>query len=263
MAANNNRMASLSMAIPQVVITTVLSTADKRAHSKQRRRVYGWWSGWLLLFVLGLGLANWQWQRAEEKRQWQAAPRMTEVNPQTLPQMNQALQLQGIFYPQFNRWLDNRTLNGQVGLALITPLQSTDGRWWLVDRGFVATAGSRAPQPWPDTALTLQHLQGRWQPLEGRRGLLLGANDDGQRIQQLRTDVWPQLDLQPGVLHLDNGSSDRWWQPLGVSRERHLGYAAQWLLLALAALALAWRYRPKLKAPRVRVCTLKAKRRWL
>ena len=263
MAANNNRMASLSMAIPQVVITTVLSTADKRAHSKQRRRVYGWWSGWLLLFALGLGLANWQWQRAEEKRQWQAAPRMTEVNPQSLPQMNQALQLQGIFYPQFNRWLDNRTLNGQVGLALITPLQSTDGRWWLVDRGFVATAGSRAPQPWPDTTLTLQHLQGHWQPLEGRRGLLLGANDDGQRIQQLRTDVWPQLDLQPGVLHLDNGSSDRWWQPLGVSRERHLGYAAQWLLLALAALALAWRYRPKLKTPRVRVCTLKAKRRWL
>ena len=239
------------MAIPQVVVTTVTSTADKHADSKQRWLLYGWWCVWLLLFALGLSLAHWQWQRAQEKQQWlDASVVAAEMNPQTLPPMNQPLQLQGVFHPQFNRWLDNRTLDGQVGLALITPLQSSDGRWWLVDRGFVATAGRRTQQPWPPTPLTEQRLQGRWQPWSGRRGLLLGENDDGHRIQQLRAEVWPQLNLQPGVVHLQEGSSGQWWQPLGVSRERHLGYAVQWLLLALVALILGWRYRPKLRPRR-------------
>jgi len=153
---------------------------------------------WVSLTLAGLLLANWQWQRAAEKTQLIAQQAATERlhNPQAAPANLAKVTLSGYFLGEQTLWLDNRVLEGQVGVAVLTPFGN----------------------------------------------LVLGDNREGNRLQSIALSPWQAL-TQPhfqGVLHQNAGEGKlaSWWKPSQMPPERHIGYAVQWLLLALLALVM-------------------------
>lgn len=201
-----------------------------------------WWGFWSLLVVLGLALGQWQWQRAAEKEAYLAAlaAAPTLVSPQQAPPEGATLILEGRYQAGETRFLDNRTHEGELGVAALTPLRGADGRLWLIERGFMPTGVSReAPSvATPEGTVT---LKGQWQQ-DGKRAPLFGANQEGLRLQRIQLDAWEELGgfAQAGWLHLEEGPGllSPWWEPNVLPPSRHLGYAVQWWGLAAAALVV-------------------------
>ncbi|SDK95464.1 Cytochrome oxidase assembly protein ShyY1 [Modicisalibacter muralis] len=201
-----------------------------------------WWLGWSLLIVLGLVLGAWQWQRAEEKRDYlarlEAAP--TLETPTQAPPEGSEVHLQGHYVPQATRFLDNRVLNGRVGVAVLTPLVDDEGRWWLVERGFVPI-GPQREDPVIDTPSGRVEVSGQWQ-VAGERAPVFGPNQQGRWLQSIVLEAWQRSKrfAHPGWLHQVSGAGAfaSWWKPSVMPPSRHIGYAIQWWGLALAAAAV-------------------------
>ncbi|MDR9467016.1 SURF1 family protein [Marinospirillum sp.] len=221
------------------------SSGQSRADVKLKKVMFYWWSFWLFLVVLGLLLANWQWQRAGEKQALQKDLQEAAVleNPGQAPPAWAQVQLTGRFLGERTLWLDNRILEGRVGVAALTPLVTANDRWWLVERGFVATSADRSRLPRISTPKEEVVIQGRWQRLEGQGSLVYGANREGERLQSISLEPWQDLEgrVFAGVVHQQAGEGQLqpWWTPNQMPPERHLGYAVQWLLLAGLALTMA------------------------
>lgn len=195
---------------------------------------------WLLLVALGLFLGLWQWERADDKRKYlarlDAAP--TLEAPSASPPEGTHLTLRGHYLPDLTLFLDNRTHEGRLGVAVLTPLQTHDGRLWLVQRGFHPTGPTRET-PEVETPEGEVVVEGRWQAA-GASTPLFGPNREGSRLQRIELVSWEgQIDFaHPGWMHLERGDGllVPWWQPSVVPPSRHMGYAVQWWGLALAAL---------------------------
>ncbi|WP_404297689.1 SURF1 family protein [Halomonas sp.] len=214
------------------------SPAQHARRGPWRQRL--WWALWMPLVLLGLGLGLWQWERADEKRDYltalEAAPHLEA--PRQLPPDGSHLTLSGHYLPDETLFLDNRVLDGRHGVAPLTPLRTDDGRVWLVQRGFLASgAGRETPEvATPDDRVT---LVGRWQ-VAGKGTPLFGPNREGQRLQRIQLDAWEMRFAHEGWLHLEQGPGRLapWWTPSVMPPSRHLGYAVQWWGLALAALVV-------------------------
>ncbi len=145
--------------------------------------------------------------------------------------------------------LDNRTHRRQAGYHVLTVLERPQGSV-LVNRGWVPVGEDRGRLP--DVALPAGPLQvqGLLVPAP-ESGLLLGASG-------YESDSWPRVvqtvDMQrigeqagapllPSVLLLDARHPACFvcdWSPVvGVSADRHRGYAVQWFALSVALVALA------------------------
>ncbi|MEQ6917568.1 SURF1 family protein [Halomonas aquatica] len=205
-------------------------------------RRFGWWGFWSCLVVLGIALGLWQWERAADKRDYlarlEAAPRLEA--PSEPPPLGSRLVLRGEYLAGETLFLDNRTHEGRLGVAPLTPFRDLQGRLWLIQRGFLATGPSR-DDPSVDTPEGVVMLEGRWQAT-GDSAPLFGPNHEGNRLQRIDPSAWSlgQGFAQAGWLHLEQGPGhlESWWQPSVVPPERHLGYALQWWGLALAALVI-------------------------
>ena len=116
-----------------------------------------WWAMTALVVALCtafLGLGRWQWQRGEARQmQWDAFARgADEVRPLGSSKLDgiarfARISLAGHFRPERQFLLDNRSHAGMPGYEVLTPLELSDGRALLVDRGWVAFTGSRAHLP--------------------------------------------------------------------------------------------------------------------
>ncbi|WP_444677771.1 SURF1 family protein [Halomonas sp. E19] len=137
-----------------------------------------WYLFWLLLVALGLALGLWQWERADDKRDYltQLDEAPTLEAPAEFPPEGARLTLRGEYLPEHTLFLDNRTHDGRLGVAALTPLRTEDGRVWLVQRGFMATGPSRA-MPRVDTPEGVVTLYGRWQRA-GSLAPLFGPNQE-------------------------------------------------------------------------------------
>ncbi len=197
---------------------------------------------WSLVVALGLGLGLWQWQRAADKRELlarhESAPRLEA--PAASPPDGARLTLHGEYLAAETLFLDNRTHQGRLGVAALTPLRGRDGRLWLVERGFLATGPSRETPSvaTPEGAVT---LSGRWQAA-GDGTPLFGPNREGRRLQRMSLEAWPGLEAfeHAGWLHLEAGPGHlrSWWTPAVMPPARHKAYAFQWWGLSLAALVV-------------------------
>ncbi|MGM0986083.1 MAG: SURF1 family protein [Pseudomonadota bacterium] len=192
--------------------------------------------------ISGLALGLWQWERAADKRDYLSrladAPRIEA--PATAPPAGAQLVLEGEYLADQTLFLDNRTHDGRLGVAPLTPFRDVNGRLWLVQRGFLETGPTRA-DPAVKTPEGVVTLEGRWQ-WAGDDAPLFGPNREGNRLQRIDLPAW-DLDGEfaySGWLHLEQGPGHlaSWWQPSVVPPERHLGYALQWWGLALAALVI-------------------------
>jgi surfeit locus 1 family protein len=155
----------------------------------------------------------------------------------------QVLHMQGRFLNEYNHYLDNQTLNGKVGYAVITPFLYGD-QVYLVNRGFVAySMRDNLPQI-KDVTGTIQIdgiLKQNHKPL-----LLNNSLQDpiSNRIQFVDEKYFADL-LQANV------SSDLFVQQAGqglltpqekvspyLSHHRHQAYAIQWFLLGVCGVAI-------------------------
>lgn len=205
-----------------------------------------------LLCAAALGLATWQLQRAEDKLALHngyvdsmgGLPISVALLSGRASDPFKRVRLRGEYDTRRHYLVDNRMLGGQVGYWVVTPFRERHGRWFLVNRGWLAAPSSRRQLPavrtpagevtieavvWPDTGLPPLLADDAW-----------GA-DWPKRVQRLNVarmmrDVGARY---PYELRLEAGQPGA-LQPLptmlGFSADRHRGYAVQWL--ALGALVL-------------------------
>ncbi|WP_405281269.1 SURF1 family protein [Cobetia sp. Ld8] len=217
--------------------------ASSTAATQERQVGRGWWLFWGCLIVLGLCLCSWQVMRGQARAQHledtASAPEL--VMPTAPPASASLIELRGEWLAEHSLLLDNRTLDKRHGVAVLTPFRTLGGRWWLVERGFVASPAPRS-DPEFTTPTGSGVISGRWQWLNGQGtsgGPLFGPNREGQRLQQVDLSAWQALGTPAfaGVLHQTSGEGRflPWWQPSNMTPERHYAYALQWLGLSLGA----------------------------
>lgn len=232
---------------------------------------------WALLLAgagiaLFVGLGRWQWHRAGEKRALAAAFAAGQAAPATalagrglagLPRYAR-LQLEGRYDARHQFLLDNVLRDGHPGYEVLTPLRLADGRWLLVNRGWIAlptkgrdalpritlddsepralsgrvddlpapalAAGRTLPEPFPGTAEEAPDRAAGWP----RRTSYPASADLAAALGHA---------LEPRQLLLDEavpGGYRRDWKPAsaGFGPERHIAYALQWWGFAALALVL-------------------------
>lgn len=217
---------------------------------------------WLLLLAglaLFLGLARWQWTRAQEKESLLAAYaaaqsgelRQYAALPATLdPEQYPRIAVRGAYRQDRGYWLDQQMHAGRVGrraIAVFVP--SADGRPLLVDQGWIAAPVGVAPPSWPSLPDGEVELHGIYAPPPGG-GLRIGGD------ALARQGSWPKLTLfidlaavandlgsapAPRLLLLDPDPAAgfvREWTPAVMPPEKHRGYALQWFSFALAAVVI-------------------------
>lgn len=213
----------------------------------------------VLLFVVFVSLGRWQWGRAEHKRVlWEefarGADAALEVGGRPLEAWPryQHVQLRGRWQPSRQFLLDNRIVDGAAGYEALTPFEMSDGRWLLVDRGWLRFNGHREQLP----DISMPGDDGSETVLRGRLDTLPAAGLASGRLPPPASGAWPRLTsyprmdelaaalgqpLQGRVLLLDAAQPQgyvRRWQPPGVPPDTHWSYAIQWWCFAALLLVL-------------------------
>jgi surfeit locus 1 family protein len=210
----------------------------------------------LLLCALFLRLAVWQWDRAGYKQellaQFQAQGERKPVSmdallrDRTLESFPPYLRVTaaGSYDTGHQILLQDMTHEGDVGYEVLTPLLMQDGVVALVDRGWVAADAKGAA---PDVSVGNAPRQ-----VVASIGLL---PEPGLRLGKPAppSKDWPKLMFYPSLqdirpffgpklmtplLHLEAGQPDGYIREttldVGLPPSRHLGYAFQWTMLAIA-----------------------------
>jgi surfeit locus 1 family protein len=213
-------------------------------------------------------LSVWQFQRAEEKMQFQQIYDIRRqsppielsavdiqsgaVLPGTINGLN--VKLSGFYFPGQFFLLDNRVLNRKVGFEVISPLQVIDETWdlVLVNRGWVEMGRTR------NDAVKVKDIPGRvesrgWIYVPDGEMLSLQDNESQQvwpeiiqdlNVQKMAARLSSQHRVFPYVVRLEEsetGAFARHWPPVNMRPEKHTGYAFQWLLMAIAVtIAYCW-----------------------
>lgn len=222
-----------------------------------------WKTSLLVVFLLPLllGLANWQLQREQEKRQIlaQYQQRLAAV-PLDLKRSWHELQstveasfrrvhLVGKIRPEPLLLLDNKIQHGVVGYQVIQQvvLDDSERTVWL-NRGWVAAGRLRSDLPDITTPSEALHLQAHIYVPLGEPFLLaqnsLSADQSSPIIVQhsdiaVFNDVFGAVDGFPYLLRAEQASPaalDVSWPVINTQPEKHRAYAFQWLAMAIALL---------------------------
>lgn len=221
---------------------------------------------WLLLTVAGVSvfvsLGRWQWHKAAEKRADEASFATTSHLPATmledrslgnLPRYS-PIEVTGRYDAAHQFLLDNVIEGGRAGYEVLTPLVLADGRWVLVNRGWlplVKHARSELPEVQQDLPVGPVTIRGRVDELPVP-GLAAG------RVPATAGSDWPRVTSFPQTADLgaalgqpveprqillaadEPGGYLRNWHPASASfpPERHIAYAVQWWSLACLAAGL-------------------------
>jgi surfeit locus 1 family protein len=226
-----------------------------------RRRFAPSWLMTLLTIALCVAfvrLGEWQWQRGVHRQaEWDAFARGADApvplgdRPTASLARFKRISVSGSWDADHQFLLDNRSHGGRPGYEVLTPLELSDGRALLVDRGWVAFTGSRArlPNVWFTPAPLVTVV--------GRVDNLPSAGLDYGRAPPARSGNWPRVTsyprmselsaalgrvLEERIVLLDPNGADgyvRDWQPPGLPPARHWAYAIQWWLFA-ATLVVLW-----------------------
>lgn len=208
----------------------------------------------MLLFVR---LGIWQWHKGQLKSaqlaQFTAGSQsVTPLGSRRTDELERFadIAVDGRYDGQHQFLLDNISHAGRPGYYVLTPLQLTDGRALMVNRGWVPMLGKRSQLP--DVQLdsaAVRRIAGRLDNLPVV-GISLG------HIPPAADSHWPQLtsfptmadlsaalgkSLEPRQLLLDADQPEgfvRDWQPGGFGPARYLSYAVQWWAFAALALIL-------------------------
>jgi cytochrome oxidase assembly protein ShyY1 len=221
----------------------------------------------LPLLVLFTWLGLWQLQRMHEKQE--LIDRFKHPAELELPQAHADgslfahVRVSGRYNLSWHLLLDNKILDGRVGVQALTLFQADDGLPILVNRGWLPLPPDRhsLPEiPTPSGQLDISGILTR--PAEG--GVRLGEPENLENLAGTRLITYFDMSelnavlgkkLSPWLIQLDAGDSTgfdgRNWQPTVMLPAQHGAYAVQWFALALAMpiiwLALGWKWRHQSK----------------
>jgi len=209
----------------------------------------------LVLLALFVSLGRWQWHRGEAKQAvWAEYERNAASVPlgtrefDTLDRFAR-IELSGVFEPEHQFLLDNRSHAGQPGYEVLTPFRTSDGRLVMVNRGWVPFSGYRDRLPDVSMADTAATISGRIDELPSG-GLASGHAAPDSNASWPKVTSFPTHDelaralggkLQYRLLLLDpqiQGGYVREWSPPGMPPSRHFSYAIQWWGFAVVLLVL-------------------------
>ncbi|WP_172972733.1 SURF1 family protein [Pseudoalteromonas sp. THAF3] len=228
------------------------------------------WSSIVVLVVSTcVGLGFWQLDRAEQKQareqllqQWASKGCIPFTQAQRL--INSDVDATGMQTAVSGRvlqhyWLlDNQVYQGRVGydvLVLVMPQGAS--RWLLINLGFIVapTTREQLPQLQLPTQITLDDVLIKEGPL-GSITLAQSSPSMGwpKRVQQIDiTQIANQarVPVYNFMAYAQTPSplvaTEPHYQPVTMPAEKHIAYAWQWFLIALAALLIAltafWRAR--------------------
>lgn len=216
----------------------------------------------VLAVVLGMALTCalgvWQLSRAHERlarqarvERWEnAAPVAVGSRPVALADVEyHRVRVRGRFMPERAVYLDNRPHNDLAGFYVVMPLDLGDGRYVLVNRGWIPRdlRDRTAIMPYPTPDGTVE-IEGIAQADPSRAFELGGSAELGSKIRQnLDVAAYARetgLALQPFVVMQTSALGDhlvRDWPAPASGAERNYGYAAQWFGLALVLLLMGLR----------------------
>ena len=208
----------------------------------------------ITLCALFLRLGMWQLERKAEKEdlfeRFESAPSMGLEQALAGEREFARIEAFGRYDPTRHLLLDNRIWNGRAGVHVLTPFQLSDGRWLLVNRGWLPLPPDRSSLPEVPTEPVARSIRGRLVAPPGS-GPTLGEADI------LVRDRWPQLltyfdlgsastalgtALPPWIVQLDvddpSGFEDRQWSPAVMEPAVHGAYAFQWMALAATSVII-------------------------
>jgi surfeit locus 1 family protein len=223
----------------------------------------------LCLLVLFVNLGRWQWARAEFKReivaefatQSGAVVALGSRRATELPRFAQ-VEITGRWDSERQFLLDNRTRAGRAGYDVLTPLRLDDGRWLVVNRGWIPFEGYR--DRLPDVRSSLDASADERVTIVGRLDDLPQAGLAGGRAAPATSGSWPRVTSFPTVSQLEAAMAtsdepepkleERWlllndadpagylrqWQPFATGKgpEQNWSYAIQWWSFAILLLVL-------------------------
>ncbi len=220
----------------------------------------------LLVIGLCLWLADWQFDRADEKHRllqaWEDAAPASLGQPAGELTAHQSIETFGRFDSERHILLDNQIRGGQAGVHVFTPFKPVGiDQLWLINRGWHALPSRQAAVPPIETDAEPQAISGRIAD-PPRVGVQLGE------AGPLNPELWPNLvtyleleqvetalgsKLSEHIILLDPQHPQHLtgdaWQPVVFGPDRHRAYAWQWLTMALAVfliwITLSWRSRRK------------------
>ena len=218
------------------------------------------WNFKILLFTavflpLTVSLGFWQLERADEKRlllaQQQQQQQMDPVPLPPPPASSQYLNVSVQAVPEAGLpvlLLDNRVRQGRPGYEVISVTVTKTGARLLVNRGWIAGSVDRTILPAVPGFGGAVALKGYLYQSPGRQ-VMLGGDDwapgsDRVVIQNAAPEQVASklgLELYPYTLRLDAdspGALGVGWGIVNVQPEKHVGYAVQWFLMALALVVL-------------------------
>jgi len=208
----------------------------------------------LVISTLFGRLGFWQLDRLQEKQQlfdqFENAPSMAIEQALELSQGFSRVEAYGHYDDQRHVLLDNKILNGRVGVHVLTPFVLTDGRTLLVNRGWLPLPADRRnlPPVYTDPAFLVI------------AGIMKKPSTGGHRLGDLDVlvhDKWPQLvtyldfdsvssaleaPLETWLLQLERddptGFEGRQWKAAVMEPKVHRAYALQWFSLMVATIII-------------------------
>lgn len=211
----------------------------------------------LILPPLFVTLGFWQLDRAQQKRSTAAAmeerralpPLALTGGPLSRPQLTaealefRTLSVSGEFVPAGELLITNRKHLGKPGFHVITPLRLRDSdRYLLVNRGWVAASGNRAPAI--ETPRGPIELRGETN-IPSAPAIELAFDPHASNLWPFLTlenyRAWSGLDILPFIILQSPDSPHGFVRAWGTARPgagMHLGYAIQWFSFGLLSLVL-------------------------
>jgi cytochrome oxidase assembly protein ShyY1 len=214
-----------------------------------------------LLMCAWLGL--WQVQRMHEKQdlidRFEHAENLGLQQAIDQGRLYSHVMVTGHYDRDWHLLLDNKVLNGRVGVHALTLFVPDLGKPILVDRGWLPLPPDRSslPEiPTPPGNLSISGILN--QPAAD--GIRLGNPDNLQKLSGPRLITYLDLgnlasvlngDLSQWLIQLDasdpSGFAGRDWEPTVMKPEQHGAYAVQWfsaaLIIAIVWLRLMWKSR--------------------
>jgi cytochrome oxidase assembly protein ShyY1 len=219
-------------------------------------RWFGYIAAAVLFAIICVFLANWQFDRGQQAAadndivaaNFSATPVPIE---KALPALDsydatqnwQRVSISGVYRADDELFVRNRSIGGDNGFEVITPLQLSDGSTFMVDRGWVAPSpdDALAPDSIPQPAAGTVDLVVRLRPSEAPHGT---GTSSGNTIESI---ILPQVQQQLGgnvytgaygVLDSQSPSTKTGLAPIQTTMPVedvgfHYSYVLQWLFFAL------------------------------
>lgn len=197
-------------------------------------------------------LGVWQWERGLEK-----AKRLEALNKNAKPaplsaishfEAGSLVSVNGRFDNKHSFLLDNQFYKHKIGFDVITPLALQNGKWLLVDRGWVAAYQDRHHLPDIRSLEGIKSFNGRiYYPDVKSRILSERLDNEGQwpliieRVDIASLSKRLGIRLYPFLLRMDRSAAIgyvREWQTVNMTPLRHYGYAGQWFIFAFIVLIM-------------------------